>query len=424
MPETSTNPDKADGNPFVAYQMLILVVSLLSLGIMASSAGLSLSPETRSVLDVADLVVCGLFLLDFGVSLSCAPNKLRYLATWGWLDLLSSIPAIDLARWGRAARVLRILRVLRVMRATKIMAELAMRHRAQNAAMAGVLLLLLVVFASSIAILHFEDIEGGNIREAHDAMWWAVTTVSTVGYGDFYPVTWEGRLIAVLLMVTGVGSFAAIAAGLVSWFMPPAEGSEVARLVDEIGRLRQAIESKQAVPPDAVDTSPHTIQGGSKTLLSAIVALSALTAAAEPPKVISVHDGDTLRVVQDGQQTTIRLQGIDAPEIGQPFGTKSRDRLIELAKGKHVVIHADKPDRFGRLVACVEVNGLDVGSLMVADGLAWHFARFSNDPALAAAEQRARRGCGAMPSPCLAGSRRRLKRYWRCRHRDADTPAH
>jgi voltage-gated potassium channel len=130
------------------------------------------------------------------------------------------------------------------MRATKIMAGLAMRHRAQNAAMAGVLLLLLVTFASSIAILHFEDVEGGNIREAHDAMWWAATTVSTVGYGDFYPVTWEGRLIAVLLMVTGVGTFAAIAAGLASWFVQPSEKDDIAKLTKEVERLRQVVESR------------------------------------------------------------------------------------------------------------------------------------------------------------------------------------
>jgi voltage-gated potassium channel len=250
VPETSPNSEP-NGDRFVGYQMLILAVSVLSLGIMASMTAFDFSTETRSVLDVADAAVCGLFLLDFGVSLAYAPNKLRYLATWGWLDLLSSIPAIDLARWGRAARVLRVLRVLRVMRATRIVAGLAMRHRARNAAMAGVLLLLLVVFASSIAILHFEDVEGGNIREAHDAMWWAATTVSTVGYGDFYPVTWEGRLIAVLLMITGVGSFAAIAAGLVSWFMPPPANSDIARLVEEIGRLRQAVEGRADASDDA-----------------------------------------------------------------------------------------------------------------------------------------------------------------------------
>jgi len=227
---------------FLGYQLVIVVASVLSLGIMAALAFLSLSPETRTILDCADVAVCGLFLTDSAVSLAVAPNRLRYLATWGWLDLLSAIPAIDIARWGRAARVLRVLRVLRVMRATRVMACLAFEHRARNAALAGVLLLLLIVFASSIAILHFEDIEGGNIRTGHDAMWWAASTVSTVGYGDFYPVTWEGRLIAVLLMITGVGAFAAIAAGLASWFLSPPQESDVASLAAEVRSLRQEVE--------------------------------------------------------------------------------------------------------------------------------------------------------------------------------------
>jgi micrococcal nuclease len=124
--------------------------------------------------------------------------------------------------------------------------------------------------------------------------------------------------------------------------------------------------------------------------IALVFVLWGLVAAADQPKVISVHDGDTLKVVQGGQQTTIRLQGIDAPEIGQPFGTKSRDRLAELAMGKRVVIHADQPDRYGRLLASVEVEGRDVGRQMIADGLAWHYSRYSKDPALAAAERQAR----------------------------------
>jgi len=140
-----------------------------------------------------------------------------------------------------------------VLRATKIVAGLALQHRARNAALAGAFLLLLVVFASSIAILHFENVEQGNIRDAHDAMWWAVTTVSTVGYGDFYPVTWEGRLIAVLLMVTGVGSFAAVAAGLASWFMEPTDSRDIASLAKEVERLRTAIEGRSFADRDSAE---------------------------------------------------------------------------------------------------------------------------------------------------------------------------
>jgi voltage-gated potassium channel len=127
------------------------------------------------------------------------------------------------------------------------MASLAIQHRARNAALAGVLLLVLIIFSCSIAVLHFEDIEGGNIRTGSDAIWWAVSTVSTVGYGDFYPVTWEGRLVAMLLMVTGVGSFGAIAAGLASWFMQPASAgdrADIEKLTCEVERLRELLEKQ------------------------------------------------------------------------------------------------------------------------------------------------------------------------------------
>jgi voltage-gated potassium channel len=233
----------------LGYQMFILALSVLAIAMMAFVAVVKVSPSTHVIIDSADAVVCAVFLVDFAATLVASPNKVRYMATWGWLDLLSSLPAVDLARWGRAARMFRILRVLRTMRATRIMASLAIQHRARNAALAGVLLLILVVFSCSIAVLHFEDVEGGNIRTASDAMWWAATTVSTVGYGDFYPVTWEGRLIALVLMVTGVGSFGAIAAGLATWFMQPSNAEdhgEVGQLAREVKHLRELLESQSA----------------------------------------------------------------------------------------------------------------------------------------------------------------------------------
>ena len=127
----------------------------------------------------------------------------------------------------------------------------------------------------------------------------------------------------------------------------------------------------------------------------------------DPPaptwRVVSVHDGDTLRALDPTRtERKVRLLGIDAPEIGQPFGTKARDRLTALVKGKAVTVHDSGSDNYGRSLARVEVAGEDVNRRLVADGCAWHYTRYSDDDSLAAAEaeaKAARRGLWAEPDP-------------------------
>ena len=127
--------------------------------------------------------------------------------------------------------------------------------------------------------------------------------------------------------------------------------------------------------------------------ITLVAALAAAVAAADPitGKVVSVHDGDTVRVLDAAKvEHKVRLQGIDAPERGQPFGTVSRDRLASLTMGKSVTVHDDGRDKYGRTLGRIEVDGQDVNRQMVADGLAWHYVRFSDDERLAAAERDAR----------------------------------
>ena len=120
----------------------------------------------------------------------------------------------------------------------------------------------------------------------------------------------------------------------------------------------------------------------------------AVAAAADEPhrwRVVNVTDGDTVTAIDDGNmQHRVRLQGIDAPERGQPFGTVSRDRLAALIKGKTVKVHDGGRDKYGRTLGRIEVEGQDVNRQMVTDGMAWHYKQFNNDPRLAAAEQAAR----------------------------------
>ncbi len=106
---------------------------------------------------------------------------------------------------------------------------------------------LLLVVVASAAIMSFEDVPQANIKGVEDALWWAVVTMTTVGYGDRYPVTSEGRLVGALLMIAGVGLFGTFSGFVASWFIAPRsreQESELELLRQEIAALRRAIEKR------------------------------------------------------------------------------------------------------------------------------------------------------------------------------------
>jgi voltage-gated potassium channel len=227
----------ANGTP---YQMFMVALSIFALSLLAANVLMPLDAATTTILQTADTAVCVLFLLDFGHNLLRAQNRWRYMVTWGWIDLLSSIPALDALRVGRAARVVRILRVLRAVKSVRVLAHVVVANRAESAGLAAVLASVLLLVFSSIAVLQFELPSGGNIQSAEDAMWWSVTTMTTVGYGDRFPVTSEGRFIAVVLMAAGVGVFGTLSGLMAGWFLSPdtkqadADRDELKRLVVQL----------------------------------------------------------------------------------------------------------------------------------------------------------------------------------------------
>jgi len=238
---------------WAGYNLVILFCCLIALGLLATGDMGRADPEVRSLLDWADTAVCGVFLIDFVVSLARAENKWRYFVTWGWIDLISAIPALDVARWGRAARVLRILRVIRGIKVARVLLSLFVRYRTRNAVLAGGLLVIFAVFTASVAILQVENDPRSMIKTAEDAVWWTLCTISTVGYGDLYPVTRAGRIVASLLLVLGVGIFGAMAGILAGWFTGESthdKDRDVRQLADEITALRLSVEDlRSRIPP-------------------------------------------------------------------------------------------------------------------------------------------------------------------------------
>jgi len=230
------------------YQVAMLVLCVYALGALTIQAALKLDPQVRAVLDYADYAVCVLFLFDFVASLWLAPNRWRYMASWGWLDLLSSIPTLEVARWGRAARVARVFRVLRGLRATKLLTTAVLKRRAQNTFLVASLAALLLVVFCSIAVLQFEDGPDANIKTADDAIWWAFATVTTVGYGDRYPTTNEGRFVATILMCAGVGLFGTFSGFLAAWFLEKPKEEDVDNQIAELRKEIKALRNDLNLP--------------------------------------------------------------------------------------------------------------------------------------------------------------------------------
>jgi endonuclease YncB( thermonuclease family) len=131
-------------------------------------------------------------------------------------------------------------------------------------------------------------------------------------------------------------------------------------------------------------------------------------------KVVSVHDGDTLTVVIDRRQVRVRLTDIDAPELGQPFGTRSRQSLAELCFGKEARLDVRGQDRYNRSLARVTCAGRYANAEQVRRGYAWTFVRYARqDSPLYALEHEARsarRGLWADPAPVPPWAWRRNSR--------------
>ena len=107
-------------------------------------------------------------------------------------------------------------------------------------------------------------------------------------------------------------------------------------------------------------------------------------------KVIGVMDGDTIEVLLYKRPFRIRLVGIDAPETGQDFGSKSKQKLSELVFGKTIVGFTEAQDDYGRNLCLLAVEGVRVDYEMLREGLAWHYTHYSDDPIRTAWENEAK----------------------------------
>ncbi|KRD09856.1 ion transporter [Mycobacterium sp. Root265] len=228
--------------PLAAVALIFLIT--YAVDVLAQPSG----PAAEIVIWTSWLV----FAIDYAVRLSLAPDR------WHWfrshlLDL--SIVALPLLRPLRLVRLLILIQVLQ--RA----AGSAIRGKVVLYTVSGAVLLVLV---ASLAVLDAERAApGAHVTDFGEALWWSVTTITTVGYGDLTPVTTTGRVIAVLLMIGGITLVGSITATLASWIVERVSDDRAAdhavttghirEVLDEIEKLRAEVRRLSAAPRDNTD---------------------------------------------------------------------------------------------------------------------------------------------------------------------------
>jgi voltage-gated potassium channel len=276
MPGPLTNPDsdprwppqltaweRATHMPLLALALLFLVAYAVPI-LYPGAPGWARTAATGVY-----VLVWAVYAVDLAVRIVMAGrgNRLRFLATHPLDLLMVALP---------------LLRPLRVVRVVVLLTEVFRRHAEASkrfqAAFYVVTVTIMILVVSSLAILDAErGMDGTQIADLDDAMWWSIVTATTVGYGDMVPQTVEGRAIAAFLMFAGIGLFGLVSGSLASWFVDrvssAGESTERAefdelrtrldRLERQIGELHAAL-VHDGTPADSVPEQRGGTSAGSE----------------------------------------------------------------------------------------------------------------------------------------------------------------
>ena len=203
------------------YEIFIGILSVLSILNLILVYVLHNDHDLQTVLQVMNALFSFIFLIDFTYRIATAPSRrIYFFRHFGWADLLASLPFAQ----AKVLRIFRLVRVTRLLRrlGVRTVARSLIQDRANSALLTLLLMGILVLEFGSLGILYLEqNAPGANIRTASDALWYTIVTISTVGYGDQYPVTNAGRFVGSLIIVVGVGIFGTFTGYLANLFLSP-----------------------------------------------------------------------------------------------------------------------------------------------------------------------------------------------------------
>lgn len=244
MPRLSRS-QHADERYARAVDVPLTVLAVLWLPVLVVPIVLRLPTALGDTFEVIDSLVWAAFVIDYGTRLYLAPSRWRFF-THHLIDL-----AVILLPMLRPLRALRLLRLLNAARAAATLTTALHRLRAvvTHRGLHLVLLAVLVIVAVGSALeLAFEQgVSGATIHDYGDALWWAVVTVTTVGYGDKYPVSPGGRGIAAVLMFVGIGLIGVLTASVASYFVEERATTEAAVMNQRLDRIEAMLDRVMVV---------------------------------------------------------------------------------------------------------------------------------------------------------------------------------
>jgi voltage-gated potassium channel len=230
------------------YEIFIGALSLLSIFNLVLVYAARDNQDLQNVLLIMNAVFSGIFLIDFTYRLVTASSRTGYFFRgFGWADLLASLPLAQL-KFLRIFRLVRVFRLLREVGGRTVVRTLV-RDRAESALLVLLLTGILVLQFGSLEMLYLEQRSpDANITTASDAIWYTIVTISTVGYGDQYPVTNAGRILGAMIIVVGVGIFGTFTGYLANLFLSPRKADDAATTVDESSIPLEQLRTLMAMP--------------------------------------------------------------------------------------------------------------------------------------------------------------------------------
>lgn len=206
----------------IYYELFMILLAILSIITLWSN-----NPS----LEIVDTIIWIIFVIDVSIRFIKSENKLEYIKK-NPFDIIAIIPLDNIFRLARFARLIRIIRLLAIVNRTSLFKVLK-----TNSLDKIIFITTMLIFLAAIPIKKVEP----NIDTYGDALWWAIVTATTVGYGDISPETGLGRLIALILMIFGIGLLGMITGSIATFFIgkekEEIQGTNVTFIKKELDRI-------------------------------------------------------------------------------------------------------------------------------------------------------------------------------------------